>query len=114
VGEDPPNVSEKKLLAILSFLLALIGGILVLVGVFNVSRNTNIDLNYLGRHAVELILGFGAILCGIYAYKGHINTGGLLTVVVGILIAVDQGRVGLEGALVILGGVLCIIAAETR
>ena len=107
-------MTEKKLLDILSFLLALIGGILVLAGVLIVSGSTKIDLAYLGKRAVPLILGIAAILCGAYMFKGHINTGGLLTIVVGVLIAVDQGSVGLEGALVILGGVLGIITAEAR
>ncbi|TLZ59339.1 MAG: hypothetical protein E6K13_09905 [Methanobacteriota archaeon] len=107
-------MSEKRILDILSFLLALIGGILVLAGVLIVSGSTKIDLAYLGKRAVPLILGIAAILCGAYMFKGHISTGGLLTIVVGVLIAVDQGSVGLEGALVILGGVLGIITAEAR
>lgn len=99
-------MSEKKLLAIISLLLALIGGILVLANVF---RSSNIDLDYLGRRAVDLILGIGAILLGIYMYKGHRNTGGLLVTIVGILILVDQGGIELEGAIVLLGGVLGIV-----
>ena len=87
-------MSEKRILDILSFLLALIGGILVLAGVLIVSGNTKIDLDYLGKRAVPLILGIAAILCGAYMFKGHINTGGLLTIVVGVLIAVYQGSVG--------------------
>jgi 1,4-dihydroxy-2-naphthoate octaprenyltransferase len=105
-------VTEKKLLAILSLLLALIGGILVLVGVLNVSGNRNIDLDYLGQRAVDLILGIGAVLCGIYMYKGKASTAALLTIVVGLLINVHQQRVGLEGTLVLLGGVLRLLAAD--
>lgn len=107
-------MTEKKLLAILSFLLALIGGILVLVGVFNVSRNTSIDFDYLAGRTIDLVLAIGAILCGFYMYKGHASTGGLLTIVVGILILVDQGGIELEGTLVLLGGVLGIVTAEAR
>jgi len=106
-------MTEKKLLAILSLLLALIGGILVLANVFNVSGNTTIDVDYLGGRAVELILGIGAILCGIYMYKGQTSTGALLTIVVGMLILVDQQRIGLEGALVLLGGVLRIVTSQS-
>lgn len=105
-------MTEKKLLAILSLLLALIGGILVLVDVFNVPRNTTINADYLGRRAVPLILGIGAVLCGIYMYKGKASTSALLTIVVGLLINVDQRIVGLEGTLVLLGGVLRLLAAE--
>ena len=106
-------MTEKKLLALLSLVLALIGGILVLANVFLVSRNTTLDADYLATRAVELILGIGAIVFGIYMYKGHVSTGGLLTIVVGILILVDSQRIGLEGTLVLLGGILGIITAET-
>ena len=105
-------MTEKRLLAILSLGLALIGGALVLLGVFNVSNLGSIDLDYLSTRAAELILGIGAILFGIYMFKGHTSTGGLLTVVVGVLILVEAQRIGLAGTLVLLGGVLGHITAE--
>jgi len=107
-------VSEKKLLAVLSLVLALIGGGLVLLGVFNVSNLGSIDLDYLTTRAAELILGIGAILFALYTFKGHTSTGGLLTIVVGVLILVEAQRIGLAGTLVLLGGVLSIITAEAR
>ncbi len=47
-------MSEKRLLAILGFLLALIGGILVLAGVLNLPRSGNLDLSGIAERAVEL------------------------------------------------------------
>ena len=107
-------MTEKKLLAALSLLLVVIGGGLVLLGVLNVSNIGSIDLDYLGARAAELILGIGAILLGIYMFKGHASTGGFLAVIVGVLILVESQRIGLAGTLVLLGGVLGIITAEAQ
>ena len=107
-------MTEKRLLAVLGFFLALIGGILVLVAALNGSRNATIDLEFLARRAVDIILGVAAILCGVFIYKGRMSTGGLLTVIVGVVLLVVQGRIGLEAILIIIGGILGIVGAEAR
>ena len=106
-------MTEKRLLAVLGFLLALIGGILVLASALNVRRG-NIDLEYLARLAVDLILGVAAILCGVFIYKGRMSTGGLLTIVVGVVIILLHQSFEIPAILIVIGGVLGIVGAEAR
>ena len=106
-------MTEKRVLAIIGFLLALIGGILILAGAANIARNANVDLEFLARKAVEVILGIAAILGGLFIYKGRMSTGGLLTIVIGV-VALFLISFGLAEILVIIGGILGIVGAEAR
>ncbi len=107
-------MSEKRLLAILGFLLALIGGILVLAGALNLPRSGNLDLSAIAERAVEGILGVAAILSGLYMYRGRMSTGGLATLVIGIAIMIATRSISLEAVLVAVGGAFGIIGAEAR
>lgn len=107
-------MSEKRLLAILGFLLALIGGILVLAGALNLPRSGNLDLGAIAERAVEGILGVAAILGGVYIYRGRMSTGGLATLVIGIAIMIVTRSISLEAVLVAVGGALGIIGVEAR
>ena len=107
-------MSEKRLLAILGFLLALIGGILVLAGALNLPRSGNLDLSAIAERAVEGILGVAAILGGVYMYRGRMSTGGLATLVIGIAIMIVTRSISLESVLVAVGGALGIIGVEAR
>lgn len=107
------RVTEKRLLAVLGFLLALVGGILVLAGALSFPGG-NIDLADLARAAVDVILGIAAIVCGFFIYKGRMSTGGLLTIIVGIVILLVHQAFEVESILIIIGGVLGIVGAEAR
>ena len=107
-------MSEKRLLAILGFLLALIGGILVLAGALNLPRSGNLDFSAIAERAVEGILGVAAILGGVYMYRGRMSTGGLATLVIGIAIMIVTRSISLEAVLVAVGGALGIIGVESR
>lgn len=107
-------MSEKRLLAILGFLLALIGGILVLAGALNVPRGGNLDVFDIAELAVVAILGIAAILGGLVIYRGRMSTGGLVTLVIGIAIMIVTRSISLESILVAVGGVLGILGAEAR
>ncbi len=106
-------MTEKRLLAVLGFLLALIGGILVLAGALTGVRG-NTSLDELARRAVGVILGIAAFLGGLFIYKGRMSTGGLLTIIIGVLIFILQAGSLLEAILVIIGGVLGIVGSEAR
>jgi hypothetical protein len=107
-------VTEKRLLAVLGFLLALIGGILLLANALSV-RGGTIDLEDVARIAVDLILGVAAVLCGFFIYKGRMSIGGLLTIVIGVVIMlVHQRLLDLEAILIVIGGILGIVGAEAR
>ncbi len=106
-------MSEKRLLAVLGFLLALIGGILVLADSLTGIRG-NTSLDELALRAVGVILGIAAFLGGLFIYKGRMSTGGLLTIVIGVLIFILNAGGLLETVLVIIGGVLGVVGSEAR
>jgi len=106
-------VTEKRLLAVLGFLLALIGGILLLARAFGgIGGSTTID--EVARRAVGAILGVAAILGGLFIYKGRMSTGGLLTILIGVIAFILQAGSILEVVLIIIGGVLGIVGSEAR
>ena len=107
-------MTERRLLAILGFLLALIGGILVIVGALQFGRNQSITVDLVAQRLVDVILGIAAILGGVFIYKRRMSTGGLLTIIIGVVIIVVSGRLSLEGVLVVVGGILGIVGAEVR
>ena len=106
-------MTERRLLAVLGFLLALIGGILVLAGALSGVRGTT-SLDEIARLAVRVILGIAAILGGVFIYKGRMSTGGLLTIIIGVLIFILGAGGLLETILVIIGGILGVVGAEAR
>ena len=106
-------MTEKRLLAVLGFLLALIGAILVLAGSLSGIRG-NMTLDDIALKAVGVILGIAAILGGLFIYKGRMSTGGLLTIIIGVLIFILRAGDLLATALVIIGGVLGIVGSEAR
>ena len=106
-------MTEKRLLAVLGFFLALIGGILVLAGALSGVRGTT-SLDEIARLAVRVILGIAAILGGLFIYKGRMSTGGLLTIIIGVLIFILGAGSLLETILVIIGGILGVVGAEAR
>lgn len=106
-------MSERRLLAVLGFILALLGGILVLFGALSPPGNRGIDLEYVVGVVVDVVLGIAAILAGILMYRGRMSAGGLVTIVIGVLIYIFGGGL-LAAALVIVGGILGILGAELR
>jgi len=107
-------MTERRLLAILGFLLALVGGLLAILAALGFGRFENLSLEDVARRIVDIILGIAAILGGVFIYKGRMSTGGLLTIVIGVVLIVVQARLSLEGVLIIVGGILGVVGAETR
>ncbi len=107
-------MTEKRALALLAFLLALVGGVLLVVRALEFGRLDAITLESLARHIVDLILGVAAILAGLMMYRGPRTSGwGILTLVIGVLVVVLAG-LGADAALIIVGGILGIVAGEAR
>jgi len=107
-------MTERRLLAILGFLLALVGGLLAILTALEFGRLENLSLEGVARRVIEIILGIAAILGGVFIYKGRMSTGGLLTIVIGVVLIVVQATLGWEAILIIVGGILGIVGAETR
>ena len=107
-------MTERRLLAILGFLLALVGGLLAILAALEFGRFESLSLEGVARRIVDIILGIAAILGGVFIFKGRMSTGGLLTIVIGVVLIVVQGRIVLEAVLIIVGGILGVVGAETR
>jgi len=107
-------MTERRLLAILGFLLALVGGLLAILTALEFGRLENLSLEGVARRVIEIILGIAAILGGVFIYKGRMSTGGLLTIVIGVVLIVVRATLGWEAILIIVGGILGIVGAETR
>ena len=107
-------MTERRLLAILGFLLALVGGLLAILTALEFGRLENLSLEGVARRVIEIILGIAAILGGVFIYKGRMSTGGLLTIVIGVVLIVVQATLGWGAILIIVGGILGIVGAETR
>ncbi len=110
---------ERRILALLAFILALVGGILVLVSALSLGRVGDIDLTDLVRRAVEAILAIAAIFGGLVISKGRgvlskvrMSAGGFMTVVIGVALVIVTAGANLGVILIIVGGVLGIIGAR--
>lgn len=103
-------MSERRLLAIVGFLLILLGGVLVLVQGIRPTRGT-VDLTFLVERAALVILATAAVLASILVVRGPSSTGGFVALVLGVVILVINGY-ALGGVLCIIGGVVGILARE--
>ncbi|OGS62787.1 MAG: hypothetical protein A3K59_01570 [Euryarchaeota archaeon RBG_19FT_COMBO_69_17] len=105
-------MTEKRLLALLGFLLGLLGAVLILVRVLQVGRNETIDLDFFVRRLVDFVLGIGILLGSVFIFRGTTSSGGAVNLVVGavgLLLGVDT-----TGAVLgIVSGILGIVASDT-
>lgn len=108
-------MSEKRDLAIVGLLLALLGGALVLAGSLGgFDRGIpNFTLTDLLSRAVGIIVGLAILYGGVLLYRRRYSTGGLLNIVLGILaIVLGLGLVG--GILALFSGIVGLLANEAR
>lgn len=105
-------MTEKRLLALLGFLLGLLGAVLILVKVLQVGRNETIDLDFVVRRIVDIVLGVVILLGSVLIFRGKSSSGGVVNLVVGavgLLLGIDT-----TGAiLAIVSGILGLVASDT-
>ncbi len=108
-------MSEKRDLAIIGFILGLLGGALVLASSLGFARGnlTNITLGEVLGSAVFIILGLAVLFGSLLLYRRQYGTGGVLNLVLGILVLVI-GPSLLGGVLALISGVLGLLANESR
>ena len=107
-------MTERRALALLAFLLALVGGVLLVVRALEFGQVNQLTLEAVARHIVDLVLGIAAILGGLMMYRGpRASAGGVITLVIGVLVIVFGGF-GAEAAVIIVAGILGIVAGEAR
>ncbi len=105
-------MTEGRAVGLVGVLLALIGGLLLVVDLSGEFRG-NLTADRVSRILVVLALAVVAFLAAAMMYKSRYSTGGLLGVVIGAAIIVPGGSFS-AGILVALGGVLGVIAAEIK
>ena len=101
-----------RMLSLLAFVLALIGGILVVVPALGGLER--LSIGSLAINGLVFLLGLGAILGGWLIYTGVRKLGGIMTLLAGIILFVLTGAAGTAVILVLVAGVLGMLAAELK
>ena len=99
-----------KLLGIIGFLLALVGG--GLVG-YSALTSGGLSPGSLILRMFEALLGLGAIFAGIMMYTGPIRFGGMIAAFAGVMLLIITGF-GSPAILVFGAGIIGIIAAAIK
>ena len=101
-----------RLLSLLAFVLALIGGVLVVVSALG--GLARLSIGSLAINGLVSLFGLGAILGGWMIYTGIRKLGGIMTLIAGIILFVLMGGAGTSVLLVLAAGVLGLLAAELK
>ena len=101
-----------RLLSLLAFVLALIGGVLVVVSALG--GLAHLSIGSLAINGLVFLFGLCAILGGWMIYTGIRNVGGIMTLIAGIILFVLMGGAGTSVLLVLAAGVLGLLAAELK
>ncbi|TMI13393.1 hypothetical protein E6H33_10070 [Candidatus Bathyarchaeota archaeon] len=101
-----------RLLSLLAFVLALIGGVLVLVSALGGLGHPSIGS--LAINGLVSLFGLGAILGGWMIYTGIRKLGGIMTLLAGIILFVLTGGAGASVLLVLAAGILGLVSAELK
>jgi|GEM_PF-1685868 len=104
-------MTEKRLLALLAFLIGLVGGLLVLVQALDRLRPLPSDLVAALNSLVGVILGLAILAASLLIYRGKYSSGGILAILLGI-VALILGLSSTGGILAIVGGVVGLVASE--
>src|SRR2546421_6786547 len=93
-----------RLLSLLAFVLALIGGVLAIVSALG--GRGRISIGALAINGSVFLIGLAAILGGWLIYTGIRRLGGVVTLFAGVIMLVLTGGAGLAELLLISAGVL--------
>lgn len=100
-------ISEKRFLAIVSLLLALLGGLLLILGSLHLSKNLSFEI--VGKSLLSLVLGVVIIIGGLAIYREDYKAGGILNLIIGVAAALLVDLT--SGILAILSGVLGLLCS---
>src|SRR6266508_2682723 len=103
-------MSERRILALLAFLIGLLAALLLLIGL-RLPRGGEPFLDWLYRVAVAAILGLIAIVGSLLIYGRKYQAGGIINIVMGIAVILLAGTV--PGILLVFSGILGLVAAGT-
>jgi len=105
-------MTEKRLLALLALLIGLVGGLLILVEALNHLRG-RFDLASALDSLVGVILGIAILAAALLIYRAKYRSGGIIEILLGI-VALILGLSSTGSILAIVGGVVGLVASETR
>ena len=101
-----------KLLSLVAFVCALIGGLLI---VFSALGGLgHLSIGSLALNGLIFLFGLGAIFGGWMIYTGIRKLGGIIALIAGVILFILTGSVGTSVLLVIAAGVLGLVAAELK
>lgn len=106
-------MDEKRVLALLGFLLGLVAGVLILVGAFQLGRNQSITIELIAERIVQVVLGVVILFASLLIYRSTTNAGGFVNLIVGIIGLFVPPIGTTEAALAIISGILGLIASGT-
>lgn len=106
-------MSERRILAIIGLILGLVAGVLLLIDVFRLGRNQPLTLELVLERFVELVVAFGILFGSLLIYRAKYAAGGVLDLVLGV-VAFVLGYDALAAALAIVGGLLGLVATQTK
>src|SRR5256712_1653755 len=101
-----------RLLSLLAFVLALIGGVLLVVSALG--GLGRLSIGSLAINSLVFLFGLGAILGGWLIYTGIRKLGGIMRLLAAIILFVLTGSAGIAVLLVLLAGVLGLGAAVMK
>lgn len=107
-------MSEKRLLALLGFLLGIVAFAFLLLAALPLGRLDSITAAFLLERFVEVVLAIALLLGSIMIYRGSYAGGGLVNLVVGIVVFIWSGQAWDAALLAVLSGVLGLVANEAR
>ena len=103
-------MSERRLLALLALLIGLLAALLLLLGL-RLPRSSEPFMDWLGKIAIDGILGLIAIGGSLLIYGGQHRAGGIINIVMGIVVLLIASTTA--GLLLIFSGILGLVAAGT-
>jgi hypothetical protein len=105
-------MKSKQLIALIAFLLGLVGGVLLLVNfveaIPRILERGDISIGSL----ITIAIGIIAVIASLMIWKGSYFAGGVINIVLGIIAIVYGNRS--EGVLILLSGVLGVVAPQIK
>ena len=101
-----------RLLSLLAFVCALIGGLLIVVSALG--GLGHLSIGSLAINGLIFLFGIGAIFGGWMIYAGIRKLGGIIALIAGIILFILTGSAGTSVLLVLAAGVLGLVAAEMK
>jgi len=103
-------MTEKRLLALVAFLIGLVAGLLILVEAVNGIQQFS-SLNSMLGQLVGVILGVAILFASLLIYRSKYSSGGVLDILLGVVaLVLHLNSTG--GILAIVAGVVGLIASE--